>query len=445
MTSLQDLADALVDAALKAGADAADALAVNGDDLTVSVRGGALEEAERSEGVEFGVRALVGRRQACVSASDPRPETLRILAERAVAMAREAPEDPHCGLLDPGALGAAVDLAALELDDPAEPPSPEALAELARRGEAAALDVAGVAQADATAAGWRRGAVALSASSGFRGSYVRTTASLSVSAIAGSGTGMESDYDYASRRFMAELPSPEEIGRSAGERSVARLGARKAPAGAVPVIFDRRVSPSLIGHLLSAANGASVARGSTWLSAGLGTRVLPDWAQLLEDPLLARGPATRPFDGEGVASRAQPIVTDGVLARWLLDGASARQLGLRTTGNARRGVSSPPSPGASNVRLSGGTLARDALVASVSRGLLVTSLLGSSVNPTTGAYSRGAAGFWIENGAIAYPVSEATIAGALPDFLPRIEAADDPDLTQATAVPTLLVHGLVVA
>jgi PmbA protein len=256
---------------------------------------------------------------------------------------------------------------------------------------------------------------------------------------------MESDYDYASRRFMAELPTPEEIGRSAGERSVARLGARKAPAGAAPVIFDRRVSPSLIGHLLSAANGASVARGSTWLGGKLGTRVLPDWAQVLEDPLLARGPATRPFDGEGVASRAQPIVTDGVLARWLLDGASARQLGLRTTGNARRGVSSPPSPGASNVRLAGGTLTRDALVASVSRGLLVTSLLGSSVNPTTGAYSRGAAGFWIENGEIAYPVSEATIAGSLPDFLPRIEAADDPDLTQATAVPTLLVHGLVVA
>ncbi len=445
MTDLQDLADALIAAARAAGADAADAMAVSGDEITVSVRGGALEEAERSEGVEFGVRAFVGRRQACVSASDPRAETLRILAERAVAMAREAPEDPHCGLLDPADLGEPVDLAALELDDPAPPPAPEALAEMARRGEAGALAVRGVAQADSAAAGWRRGTVALAASNGFRGGYARTSASLSVSAVAGSGTGMEADYDFAARRSVGELPDPEAIGRSAGARAVERLGPRKAPAGAVPVIFDRRVAPSLIGHLLGAANGASVARGSSWLAGRMGEAVLPDWAQVFEDPLLPRGPASRPFDGEGVASRAQPIVVDGVLARWLLDGASARQLGLRTTGNARRGVSSPPGPGASNVRLAPGARSREALIGSVSRGLLVTSLLGASVNPTTGAYSRGAAGFWIEGGAIAYPVAEATIAGSLPDFLRRIEAADDPDLTMAMAVPTLLVDGLVVA
>jgi PmbA protein len=445
MTPLEDLAEALVAAALAAGADAADALAVDGDEITVSVRGGALEEAERSEGVEFGVRALVGRRQACVSASDPRPGTLRILAERAVAMAREAPEDPHCGLLDPALRGAPVDLASLELDDPAEAPSPDALAELARRGEAAALAVRGVAQADASAAGWRRGRVALAMSDGFRGAYARTTTSLSVSAVAGTGTGMESDYDFASRRFAAHMPPPEEIGRRAAERAVARLGPRKPPAGAVPVIFDRRVSPSLIGHLLSAANGSSVARGSTWLAGRLGTAVLPDWAELTEDPLLPRGPASRPFDGEGVAARAQSIVEGGRLRRWLLDGATARQLGLTTTGNARRGVSSPPGPGSTNVRLAPGARSPEALIGSLSRGLLVTSLLGSSVNPTTGAYSRGAAGFWIENGAIAYPVAEATIAGSLPEFLLRMEAADDPDPEMATSVPTLLVDGLVVA
>ncbi|TVQ56063.1 MAG: TldD/PmbA family protein [Rhodobacteraceae bacterium] len=445
MTDLAALADLLVAEARRAGADAADAVALSSAETGVAVRGGALEEAERSESVDFGLRAFVGRRQACVSASDPRPETLRILAERAVAMAREAPEDPWCGLPDAAELGASVDPATLEMADPAEPPCPATLQAQALEAEAAALAVAGVSQVESASAGWSRGAMALAASNGFRGGYARTSFSVSVSAIAGTGLGMESDYDYAARRFVADLPDPAEIGRRAGERAAARLGPRKPPTGPVPVIFDRRVAPSLIGHLLAAANGASVARGSSWLLGRMGAAVLPDWADLVEDPLIPRGPASRPFDGEGFACRRAPIVEGGRLARWLLDTASARRLGLSSTANARRGTSAPPSPGASNVRLTPGAQSRDALIAGVSRGLLVTSLIGSSVNPTTGAYSRGASGFWIENGALAYPVTEATIAGSLPDFLPRIVAADDPDPHVSTSAPTLLVDGLVVA
>jgi len=445
MTELSDLAAQLVEAAQRAGADAADALAIRSEETAIGVRAGALEEANRAESVDFGVRVLIGRRQACVSASDPRPAVIAEMVARAVAMARAAPEDPYCGLPDAATLGAAVDPAGLALTDPDPAPAPDAMEETARAAEAAALAIRGIAQVESAAVSQGRTTLALAASNGFAGGYARDTAAISVSALAGDAGGMEADYDYATRRRAADLPSPEAVGRRAAERAVARLGARKPPTGAFPVIFDARVAPSLIGHLLSAANGSAVARGASWLSGRMGETVLPDWADLLEDPLIPGGPASRPFDGEGVAAAAAPIVTRGRLARWLLDSATARQLGLQTTGNARRGLSAPPSPGATNVRLTGGTHRRDALVAGVEAGLFVTTLLGASVNPTTGAYSRGAGGFWIENGAIAHPVAEATIAGSLPDFLPTIEAADDPDLTLAIAAPTLRVNGLVVA
>ena len=445
MHSLDDLADALVAAARKAGADAADAIALRGEDLGVSVREGALEEAERAESRDFGLRVFLGRRQACVSASDPRPDVVAALAERAVAMAREAPEDPWCGLPDASELGRPAPAEDLALDDADGPPSPDTLEAMAKEVEAAALAVEGVAQVESASASWRRSAVALAATNGFRGSYVRASASISASAVAGEGLGMETDYDYAVRRRFADLPEAGAIGRSAGERAAARLGPRKPPTGPATVIFDRRVAPSVIGHLLGAANGSSVARGATWLAERMGAQVLPDWADLIEDPLLPGGPATRPFDGEGVASRARPIVEGGVLTRWLLDCASARKLGLETTGNARRGTAAPPSPGATNVRLTKGRRSREALIGEVERGLLVTSMMGSSVNPTTGAYSRGAAGFWIERGEIIHPVAEATIAGALPEFLLTLEAADDPDPALAVSVPTLRAEGLVVA
>ncbi len=445
MTDLTNLPEALIAAARKAGADAADAVAVGSAEVGVGVREGALEEAERAESADFGLRVFVGRRQACVSASDPRPEVIATLAERAVAMAREAPEDPWCGLLDPAERGTPADAAALALDDPDGPPEPAALEALALEAEAGARAVPGVSQVESASASWLRSVIALAASNGFAGAYARATASVSVSAIAGEGLGMETDYDYAARRRVADLPDASAIGRSAGERAAARLNPKRPPTGRVPVIYDRRVAPSLIGHILSAVNGSSVARGSSWLSGRMGEPILPDWADLLEDPLRVGGPSSRPFDGEGAASAARPIVEGGVLKRWLLDAASARQLGLSTTANARRGTGAPPSPGATNVALTPGTLSREALIAGVERGLLVTSMMGSSVNPTTGAYSRGASGFWIENGAIAWPVTEATIAGMLPEFLPTLVAADDPDPWVATSVPTVRVDGLVVA
>ncbi|MFN3613636.1 MAG: TldD/PmbA family protein [Rubrimonas sp.] len=445
MKDLPDLAAQLVDRAIKAGADAADALALRGEDQSIAVRGGRLEQAGRSEGVDFGVRVLIGGRQACASASDPRPDVVAALVERAIAMAREAPEDPWCGLPDASELGAPPDVGALALQADAPAPSPAQLQALAREAEAAALSVPGVAQVDGAEAAYGRTELAMAASNGFAGAYARTTASLSVSAIAADDAGMEADYDYAVRRALAELPPAERIGREAGLRAARRLGARKAPAGAAPVVFDRRVAPSLIGHLLAAANGAAVARGASWLLGRMDTPVLPAWVALTEDPHLPGGPASRPFDGEGVATQASPIVSEGVLRRWLLDCASARQLGLRTTANARRGVAGPPSPGFSNVRMTPGAAAPEALIAGVERGLFVTAMLGASVNPTTGDYSRGAAGFWIENGELAYPVAEATIAGRLPDVLPTIVAANDPDPFVALSVPTLRVEGLVVA
>lgn len=445
MRDLEQLAERLVAAGLAAGADAADAIATQSAELGIGTRDGALEEAERSESLDIGLRVFLGQRQACVSASDARDETLTVMAERAVAMAREAPEDPFCGLLNAAERGVPVPAADLALEDAAAPPSPDALEAMALAAEGAARSVAGVAQVDRAQASWQRSGVALATSAGFLGSYGRTTHAVSVSAIAGQGTGMESDYDHATRRRASDLPDPAGVGRSAGERAVARLGARKPPKGPVPVVFDRRVASSLVGHLLAAANGTAVARGASWLKDRMDSPVLPGWASLIEEPLRPGGAASRPFDGEGVACRTAPIVEDGTLRRWLLDAATARKLGLATTGNARRGVSAPPSPGAGNVVLRGGQGTRADLIAGMERGLVVTALLGSSVNPTTGAYSRGAAGFWVEDGAIAYPVSEATIAGSLPQMLLSLIAADDADPHLAAVVPSLRVDGLVVA
>ncbi len=437
------LAAELLDAALKAGAESADAIATEREDLGVSVRGGALEEAERSESVDFGLRVLIGAKQACVSASDPRPAVLKELAERAVAMAKEAPEDPHCGL--PGSDQIASGWPDLDLSDPADPPAPSALEDIAREIEDAAKAVPGVSQTESCSASWGRVAIFYAATNGFAGGYSSTRSGFSASAIAGEGLGMESDWDYASRRFAADLPDPVSVGRTAGERAAARLGGRKPPSGAFPVIFDARVAPSIVGHVVGAVNGASIARGSSWLLEKLGARILPDGFDIFEDPHVLRGPASRPFDGEGLATRAKKIVEDGVLTTWLMDCRSARKLGLASTGNASRGLSSPPGVGSTNIRLSTGALSREALIRETGTGLLVTSMMGRGVNPTTGDYSRGASGFWIENGEIAFPVNEATIAGPLPDALLTLTAADDIDLSKATAAPSIRLEGLTVA
>jgi PmbA protein len=442
--SLSDLTSALLDAAKKAGAESADALAVNGTAVSIEIRKGKLEQAERSEGVEIGLRVLMGRRQACVSASDTSAATIQALAERAVAMAREAPEDPHAGLADPSQLAQGWDLAALELADSAGEPGAAVLEAAARAVEAAALETAGITQVEA-AAGYSRRQLHLAATNGFAGGYGRTSTSLSGVAFTGQGTEMQRDYAGEGRVYAADMPGAAEIGRLAAERTMQRIGSVKPRTGTYPVVYDERVAASLVGHLLSAINGSSIARGSSWARDLLDKQVLPAGISLVEDPHRPRISASRPFDGEGLATRRREIVADGVLTGWVLDLATGRKLGMPSTANAARGTSAPPSPSTSNLDLTQGSASRDDLLAQMGTGLLVTSMIGSTINATTGDYSRGASGFWVENGQLAYPVHECTIAGNLKDMLLRIIPANDARAHLSTRVPSILIDGMTLA
>ena len=442
---LDSLTQQLLDAARKAGADNADALAVAGTSLSIDVLKGALEHAERSEGVDIGLRVMVGHRQANVSASDTSADTIEEMAQRAVAMAREAPEDPTIGLADPSQYARDWDLAALELADPSDEPAPDALEEDARVAEQAALGVEGVSQVQATSAGYGRTDIFLATSNGFAGGYGRTTRAVSLAAISGTGAEMEREFNGESRIFQTDLPSAEEIGRIAGERAAARKGAKQPPTGTYPVLFDERVSASIIGHLLGAINGASIVRGSSFLRDRMGQQVLPAHLSIIEDPLRVRATGSRPFDGEGLPTGRRALVENGVLNGWVLDLATARKLGLESTANAGRGTGAPPSPGVSNMFLTPGDKTHADLMSDMGTGLLVTGLIGSTVNPNTGDYSRGASGFWVENGEIAYPVNECTIAGNLIDMLLRIVPANDAEPHKSRQVPSLLIEGMTLA
>ncbi|EKE44910.1 PmbA [Oceaniovalibus guishaninsula JLT2003] len=445
MPDLDRLTADLLAAARRAGAEAADVIAADTASLSIDVRKGALEHAERSEGVEIGLRVLMGRRQACVSASDISPRTMQTMAERAVAMAREAPEDPGAGLADPDQLARDRDMAALELADPADPLPPAELEDWARRAEAAALAVKGVSQVQGAGAGQSRRAIRMAATNGFRGAYERTDTHLSCVAISGDGLAMERDYAGEGRVYRADLPSPEEIGALAGDRAAARAGARKARTGAWPVIFDERVAGGLIGHLLQAVNGTMIARGSSWARDLLGQPVLPDDLSLIEEPHRCRIGGSRLFDAEGLPTARRAIVENGILTGWTLDLATGRKLGMASTANAARGLSSPPAPVTGNVTLTGAAMPRDRMLAELGTGLLVTSMIGSSINPNTGDYSRGASGFWVENGEIGFPVNEITLAGNLRDMLRTLAAADDARPWLGRVVPSLRVEGLVLA
>ncbi|WP_272008677.1 TldD/PmbA family protein [Roseovarius sp. ZX-A-9] len=440
-----DLTQMMLDAARRAGADAADARVAEGRSNVVEVRGGVLEHAERAEAVDLGLRVLVGQRQASISSSDVRPETITILAERAVAMAREAPEDPYIGLAEPSQLATGWDMDVLELADPAPEPTPAALQDLACRAEAAALDVPGVTQAQSATAAYETRGLYMALSNGFSAGYARTGSYVGTTAIAGTGSGMERDSDGDARIFAADMRTPEDIGQRAGARAVERVGARKPPTGAYPVLFDERVAASLISHLLSAASGTAVARGASWLRGRLGEQVLPAALSLVEDPHRVRVRGSGAFDAEGLPTRRRAIVDEGRLTGWTLDLATARQLDMAPTGNAKRGLSGPPMPGHWNIALTQGEASRDDLIAQMGTGLLVTSMIGSTINPNTGDYSRGASGFWVEAGQIAYPVNECTIAGSLPEFLQRMTPANDARAHLSTVVPSLLVEGLTLA
>lgn len=444
-TRIETLAQVLLDAARNAGADAADAMVIEGTSVSIDVRQGKLELAERAEGIDLGVRVLVGQRQACVSGSDASAESLAMMAERAVAMAREAPEDPYIGLADAAQLSARRDADGLELLDPSAEPAPADLERDAREAEAAALAVDGVSQIDQASAAYSSRRVCMAASNGFNGGYARTSRHISCVAITGDGTQMERDWASEGRIFQADLPSAHSIGVQAGERAVARADSRKPPSGAFPVLYDERVASSLIGHLSSAINGSVIVRGSGWLRDALGQQILPKGMDLIEDPHRIRTSGTRPFDGEGLTTQRRLWVEDGVLTGWVLDLATARKLGLESTGNAVRGPSAPPTPSLSNLDLTPGTRTKSDLMREMGTGLLVTSLIGTTINPTTGDYSRGASGFWVENGEIAYPVNECTIAGNLRDMLMGMAAANDARAHLSTRVPSLLVEGLTIA
>lgn len=441
-SALIDAANRLVAAARRAGADAADALAVRSVSQSVEVRDGKVEESERSEGDDFGLRVFVGKRQAVVSTNDIGGDAIATLAERAVAMARVAPEDPFVGLADPERL--ARDFPDLDLLDP-ELPEVRRLEELAAAAEAAALAVKGVTKSGGASASAGIGGMVLATSAGFCGAYIGSHHGISMTAIAGEGTAMERDYDYSSAPHAADLDAPEAIGQTAGKRAVARLNPRKVETRAVPVVYEARTAGTLIGHLAGAINGANVARGTSFLKDKLGERLFRDGIRVVDDPLRRRGLRSRPFDAEGVATAPLAIVEDGVLRSWFLDSASARELKMQTTGHAQRGVSSSPSPGASNLHLAPGTKSPEDLIRDIRDGLYVTDLIGMGVNGVTGDYSRGASGFWIENGELAYAVSEVTIAGHLFDIFKSIEPADDLRFRYGMNAPTVRVEGLTVA
>ena len=438
----QDILGSLIDGAKRAGADAADALYIEGVSSSVSYRLGKLEDVERAESYDLGLRVFVGQRVAFVSSSDFSADALTALPGRAVAMARLAPEDKFAGLAPAEKL--ARDIPDLDLEDPAEPGA-ERLIELARAVEGAALAVPGVTNSEGGGASFSRRAVALATSTGFYGRHAGTSHSIGVAVLAGEGVGMERDYDHASARHAGDLRDAAEIGRTAGEKAVKRLNPRKAKAQSVPVVFHPDEAAGLLGHFSGAISGASIARGVSFLKDRMGRKVFAPSVRIIDDPHRIRGLRSKPFDGEGVANRRMALVEDGVLTTWLLDCASARQLGLETTGHAARGTGGPPMPSTTNLYLEPGTCTPEALIADIEQGFYVTELMGMGVNGVTGDYSRGAAGFWIEKGKIAYPVSEVTIAGNLKDMFLNLTPASDLQFRHGTNSPTVRIEGMTLA
>jgi PmbA protein len=438
-SALTTLAQRLVEAARRAGADAADAVAVRGISQGVEVRDGRVEESERSEGDDVGLRVLVGKRQAVVSTNDVGGDGVARLAERAVAMARVAPDDDYVGLADPSLLTR--EFPDLDLLDPHVPTTVE-LERRASEAEAAALAVKGVAKSGGASASTGIGGMVLVTSTGFHGAYLRSSQSISVTAISGEGTSMERDYDFTAAPHAADLVSPENVGRSAGERTVARANPRKVETCKVPVVFDPRVSGSLVGHLVGAINGASIARKTSFLKDRLGEQLFARNIRIIDDPLRRRGLRSQSFDAEGVRVRKLALIDEGILTTWLLDCATARELKLTTTGHAHRGVSSSPSPGSYNLHLEAGEPTPEELISDIRQGFYVTDLIGSGVNGVTGDYSRGASGFWIENGKLTYPVSEVTIAGHLLDIFKSMVPANDLSFRYGVNAPTVRIEGL---
>lgn len=436
-----DLMQALLAHAKAAGADAADALLVAGTSVSVQRRMGQTEQLERSEERDLGLRVFVGQQSAIVSSTAVDPAGFRALAERAVAMARIVPPDPWGGLAEAMAAQEAV---LLELDDPSEPDI-AALTARAAAAEEAALAVPGITNTEGSGAGYGRTEIVLVTSAGFVGTYARTSHSVSATALAGTGTGMERDYDYSSTVHLTDLDDAAAIGRVAAEKALRRLNPTRPRTAKLPVVYDPRVSSSLISSLLGAINGAGIVRGTSFLKDKMGQRLFAPGVHVHDDPRRVRGLRSRPFDGEGVPTRARALIEDGVLTTWLLDSRSARHLGLVSTGSASRGTGGPPGPSATNVTLAAGAMTPAELMADITEGLYVTELLGGGVNGITGDYSRGAAGFMIRNGQLAEPVAEITIAGHALEIFRTMVPANDLVLRRGIDAPTVRVEGLTMA
>lgn len=433
----------LVERATKKGADAADAVAGLATTISHAQRLSKTEQLERQEARDLGLRVLVGKRQAIVSSNDWNSDGFETLIDRAIAMAKTVPEDPFCGLADPDQIvtGTPIDL---DLLDDVEP-SAEALIERAKEAEGTALAIEGITNSEGAEASWGRYEVALAASNGFSGSYATSRHGLSVSVIAGTGTDMETDYDFTSAIYGADLESGADIGRSAAQRALKKLGARKAATAQVPVVYDPRIAGGLVRHLTSAINGSSIARGTSFLKDSMGDQVMSSAVTIIDDPHKPRGQASKPFDAEGIANKRMALVSNGVLQSWIMDLRSARQLDLTSTGHASRATSGPPSPSTTNLHMEAGTLSPEQLMADIQSGLYITSLMGMGVNMVTGDYSRGASGFWIENGQITYPVNEVTIAGNLKAMFLNMTPASDLSFRYTTNAPTVRIDGMTVA
>jgi len=435
--------EALVEQARSAGADAADALYVGSESQSVQVRLGELEHVDRSEGEEMGLRVFVGQRSASVASSDFSREAMQELVARAIAMAREAPEDPYAGLA-PAELLASGPIPDIESEDRSSD-DPQTLRNRALTAEKAALAVPVVTNSSGGSAGSSASAVALATSTGFSGAYRSTGHSASVSVIAGEGATMQRDSAWHGVRHLTDLDAPEDIGRLAGERAVARLNPAKPNPGRYPVLFDPRVAGSLLGHFVGAITGSSVARKSSFLQEKLGQQIFRPGLRIIDDPLRPRGLRSRPFDSEGLPVSLSDLIEDGILKTWIAESASARQLGIQPTGHAVRGAGGPPGAGPSNLYIEAGQRTRDELLAAFPEAVLVTELIGQGVNGVTGDYSRGAAGFMVRGGAIAEPVAEITIASNLLDMFATLEPGNDLEFRRGVDSPTLLIPEITVA
>jgi PmbA protein len=431
-----DLLTDLMKWAKAAGAESAEGFYINGESISVAQRMGKREKLEGSEGRDLRLRVFVGQRSASVSSTDFAPKALRALVERAVGMARAVPEDPYSGIAPAELM--ATSWPDLDLDDKRRPPSAKALLALAAEAEDAARSVKGVSNSEGAEASWSRSTMMLVTSNGFSGGYRRGGYSLSCAVLAGEGTGMERDYEWSSAIHFDDLMAAAKVGRNAGRFAVARLNPRKASNARIPVVYDRRLSGGMLGHLAGAINGRAVARGTSFLKDRMGQQIFSKGIRIVDNPHRKRGLGSRPFDGEGLPTKRRAVIDDGVLTTWLLDLASARQLKLQPTGHGPHGSTS-------NFTLEKGKLSPDELIADIKSGLYITDLIGFGVNGVTGDYSRGASGFWIENGKKAWPVSGITVAGNLKDMFLNLTQANDLQFKSSTNAPTVRIEGMTIA